>query len=161
MKTEKAIFSAGCFWHIQHDFDIIKGVLKTTVGYIGGNEKKYPNPKYEMLHGDKTGYAEAVEIIFDPKIISYTKLLDNFWKMHNPTLQNKQGPDIGTQYRAEIFYLNKSQKEQAEKSRKEIEKKIAPKKVYTKIEKAGTFFPAEEYHQKYLEKRGMTGCPIN
>ena len=161
MKTEKAIFSAGCFWHVQHNFDMIKGVVKTTAGYIGGNEKKFPNPKYEMLHGDKTGYAEAVEILFDPKIISYKKLLDNFWEMHNPTSQNRQGADVGTQYRAGIFYLNDSQKEQAENSKKQIEKKLAPKKIYTNIEKAGTFFPAEEYHQKYLEKRGLASCPIN
>jgi peptide-methionine (S)-S-oxide reductase len=160
MKTEKVIFSAGCFWHVQQNFDMVKGVLKTTVGYIGGNEKKYPAPKYEMLHGDRTGYAEAIEIEFDPKIISYRKLLDLFWKMHNPMLQNKQGPDVGTQYRAGIFYLNNSQKEQAEESKKQIEKKLAPEKVYTTIEKAKTFFPAEEYHQKYLEKRGKVSCNI-
>ncbi len=160
MKTERAIFSAGCFWHVQNDFDAIKGVIKTTAGYIGGDEKKFPNPKYEMLHGDKTGYAEAVEVVFDSKIVSYKELLDHFWKMHDPTLQNRQGPDIGTQYRAGIFYLDKTQKEQAEESKKQTEKKLAPKKIYTLIEKAGTFFPAEEYHQKYLEKRGMTSCPL-
>jgi peptide-methionine (S)-S-oxide reductase len=160
MKTERAIFSAGCFWHVQHEFDKVKGVLKTTAGYIGGDEKNYPNPKYEMLHGDKTGYAEAVEVIFDPKIVSYKKLLDFFWKMHDPKLQNRQGPDVGTQYRAGIFYVNGTQKKEAEKSKKEIEKKLAPKKVYTSIDKAGTFFRAEEYHQKYVEKGGLDACPI-
>jgi peptide-methionine (S)-S-oxide reductase len=160
MKTERAIFSAGCFWHVQHDFDAIKGVIKTTVGYIGGNEKKFPNPKYEMLQGDKTGYAEAVEILFNSDIISYEKILDVFWKIHDPTLKNRQGPDVGTQYRSGIFYLNEFQKEKAEKSKEEIEKKIS-KKVHTIIEKAGTFFPAEEYHQKYFEKKGINSCPVN
>ena len=160
MKTKKAIFSAGCFWHVQHEFDIIRGVISSKVGYIGGDEKKYPNPKYEMLHRDKTGYAEAVEIEYNPKEVSYKKLLDIFWKIHDPTLNNRQGPDIGTQYKAGIFYLDENQKKEAEESKKEIEKKFAPKKIYTKIEKAETFFDAEEYHQKYLEKRGLVSCPI-
>lgn len=160
IKKEKAIFSAGCFWHVQSEFDKVPGVVSTIVGYIGGDEKNYPNPKYEMLHGDKTGYAEAVEVTFNPKIISYKKLLYIFWKMHNPNYQNRQGPDFGTQYRAGIFYLTDIQKKEAEKSKKKIEKQLAPQKVYTFIEKAGTFFKAEEYHQKYFEKTGQTACPV-
>jgi len=160
MKNEKAIFSAGCFWHVQHEFDKLKGVVSTQVGYIGGDEVKYPNPKYELLHGDKTGYAEAVEVIFNPEVLTYEKLLKFFWQMHDPTLYNKQGLDEGSQYRATIFYLDDLQKEMAESSKKEIEVRIVPKKVYTSIEKAGTFFVAEEYHQKYVEKHGVDACPI-
>lgn len=122
--------------------------------------KNIPNPTYEMLHGDKTGYVEAVEIEFNPKIVSYKELLDKFWQIHNPTLKNRQGPDVGTQYRAAIFYLNDSQKKQAETSKKKIEKKTEGK-IYTTIEKAGTFFRAEDYHQKYLERRGLASCPVS
>ena len=160
MKTETAIFSAGCFWHVQHDLDMIRGVTRTTAGYIGGDEKKYPNPTYEMLHGDKTGYVEAVELEFDPKVISYQELLEKFWKMHNPIFQNKQGPDVGTQYQAGIFCLNELQKKQAEESKKQIEKNLAPAKVYTFIRKAPRFYRAEEYHQKYYEKTGRDTCPV-
>ena len=160
MKTEKAIFAAGCFWHVQYNFDLIKGVIKTTVGYIDGDEKKYPNPNYEMIHKDKTGYVEAVEVIFNPKIVSYEKLLENFWNMHNPTFQNRQGFDFGSQYQAGIFYLNENQKKLAEKSKKEIEKRLFPKKIYTVIKKAGTFFVAEGYHQKYFEKTGVNACSV-
>jgi peptide-methionine (S)-S-oxide reductase len=160
MKTEKAIFSAGCFWHVQHDFDCIKGVVRTTAGYIGGDEKKYPAPKYEMLHSGKTGYAEAVEVIFNPQAVSYRELLDSFWKMHNPATENRQGLDFGAQYRAAVFYLSESQRKLSEESKKRAEEMLAPKKVYTAIEKAGKFFPAEPYHQKYLEKRGESSCKV-
>jgi len=155
---KKAIFAAGCFWHVQFEFDKLKGVNKTTSGYTGGDEKKYPNPTYEIVCTGKTGYAEAVEVVYDDKIVIYEKLLDIFWKNHNPASLNKQGADVGTQYRAVSFYLDDNQKKLAEKSKKEIEKMSAPRKIYTSIEKAKTFYKAEEYHQKYLEKHGAGYC---
>lgn len=145
MKLEKAIFAAGCFWDVQAAFDKIKGVMKTTVGYSGGNFK---NPRYEDVCSNETGHAESILIEFDPKIISYKKLLDIFWKIHDPTQLNRQGPDIGTQYRSSVFYLNEKQKEIALSSIKNQEKLIK-KSIATEIKKAGKFYPAEDYHQKY------------
>lgn len=153
------MFAAGCFWGIEMEFSKIDGVISTKVGYTGGDEKKYPNPTYEEVCSDKTGFAEAVEVIFDKDKVGFSKLLGIFWKIHDPTQKNRQGPDIGTQYRSAIFYTNEGQKKDAEKSKLDIEKKIG-KKVATEIVKAGKFFPAEEYHQRYLEKRGLESCRI-
>lgn len=144
-KLEKATFAAGCFWGIQAAFDKFKGVIKTTVGYTGGH---FNNPSYEDVCSDTTGHAEAIEIEYDPKIISYEKLLEIFWKIHNPTQVNRQGPDIGEQYRSAIFYYNEKQKKLAEKS-KEKESKKYNKPIATEITKASKFYPAENYHQKY------------
>ena len=151
MKThnEKAAFGAGCFWNIEETFVKIKGVVKTRVGYAGGKVK---NPTYENVCSGKTGHVEAVEIIYDSSKISYKKLLDIFWKIHNPTTKNRQGLDIGTQYNSVIFYHNPKQKALAENSKKEIQKKSG-KKIVTKIKKASNFWYAEEYHQKYIEKQ--------
>ena len=155
MKLEKAIFAAGCFWGVQAAFDKIKEVIKTTVGYTGGNFK---NPSYEDVCSNKTGHAEAILIEFNPKIVSYEKLLEIFWKIHNPTTLNKQGHDIGTQYRSAVFYYNKKQKELAVKSRGKESKKYKDK-IVTQIVKASKFYPAENYHQKYYLKHKVV-CNI-
>ena len=156
MKTEKATFAAGCFWGVEAAFRQIKGVISTQVGYTGGNME---NPSYEDVCSDETGHAEAVEVTFDPKKVSYGKLLEVFWNNHNPTQGNRQGPDVGTQYRSAVFYHNVKQKELAEKSMKEEQKKY-DKKITTEIKPAEKFFRAEEYHQQYLEKRGLSTCHI-
>jgi peptide-methionine (S)-S-oxide reductase len=149
MKTEKAIFAAGCFWHPENIFSKTKGVIKTRVGYIGGKTKK---PTYQNVCSGKTGHVEATEVTFYPEEISYEKLLDIFWKIHNPTTKNKQGVDIGTQYNSVIFYANTNQKKIAEESKKEIQKKTN-QKIVTQIKKASAFWEAEEYHQKYFQRQ--------
>ncbi|MFQ3550060.1 MAG: peptide-methionine (S)-S-oxide reductase MsrA [Armatimonadota bacterium] len=155
---EKATFAAGCFWGVEETFRNINGVISTRVGYTGGN---FDNPTYEDVCSGKTNHAEAVEIEFDEHIISYETLLDIFWKMHNPTTLNRQGPDIGTQYRSAIFYHNDHQRETAEISKKALEESnIYSNPIVTKITQAGTFWEAEEYHQKYLMKRGKGSCHI-
>jgi peptide-methionine (S)-S-oxide reductase len=161
-ELEKAVFGAGCFWHVQYSFSKLKGVAKTTAGYMGGDEKNYPNPKYEMLHSDKTGYAETVLVEFDPKKTSYNKLLDVFWEEHDPTTPNRSGPDRGTQYRSIIFYYDESQKKMAEASKKEQQKKYS-NPIVTEIVSARkhTFYKAEEYHQNYFIKTGQRVCPAN
>jgi len=167
MKSEKATFGMGCFWSPQALFDHLPGVEKTEVGYMGGDEKKYPNPTYQQVCSNQTGYAEVVHITFNPKKISYQQLLKVFWENHNPTTMNRQGPDIGTQYRSAVFYHTEEQKELAEKTKAGQQKVwdakkiiLGKKKIVTEIKKTGTFFPAEEYHQKYLEKRGLESCHI-
>ena len=158
MAMQKAMFGAGCFWHVQAEFDKAKGVAKTTCGYSGGHTK---NPTYEDVCTDKTGHAETVLVEFDPKVVSYEKLLDVFFEMHDPTTVNRQGPDVGTQYRSVIFYTSPWQKKVAEKAVAELDKsgKLS-KPIATKIEKAGKFYPAEEYHQKYYVKNGLVSCRI-
>jgi peptide-methionine (S)-S-oxide reductase len=156
---ETATFGAGCFWGVEDIFMKIKGVVETAVGYMGGNEKKYPNPTYRQVCSDRTGYVEVTQIKFNPKKISYEELLKIFWKIHDPTTMNRQGPDFGSQYKSVIFYENKSQKDVAEKSKKEAQKKF-DKKIATEIKKAGTFFRAEEYHQKYILKNGLASCHV-
>ena len=156
MKTEKATFAAGCFWGVEAAFRQIKGVVSTQVGYSGGN---MDNPSYEDVCADETGHAEAVEVTYDPNKVSYEALLDVFWKNHNPTQLNRQGPDVGTQYRSAVFYHNEKQKNAAEKSLKEQQKKYKDK-IVTEIKPASKFYRAEEYHQQYLEKRGLSTCHI-
>lgn len=156
MKTEKATFAAGCFWGVEAAFRQIKGVKSTRVGYVGGQME---NPTYEDVCTDETGHAEAVEVTFDPKKVSYEKLLEVFWNNHNPTQGNRQGPDVGTQYRSAVFYHNPKQKELAEKSLKEQQKKYN-KKITTEIKPATAFYRGEEYHQQYLEKKGLRSCHI-
>jgi len=154
-KNNIAIFAAGCFWHVEEVFSKIPGVIKTEVGYTGGSTE---NPKYEQVSSGKTGHAEAVKIIFDPKKVSYEKLLDVFWRLHNPTTLNRQGFDVGTNYRSAIFYTTNSQKKSAEKSKLSIQKNH-DKPIVTEISKATQFYPAEEYHQKYNLKRSKS-CMI-
>ena len=146
-----AIFAAGCFWGIEKKFDLTKGVTKVEVGYTGG---KTQNPTYEQVCYEETGHAEAVRINFDEKIIIYKELLNIFWSCHNPTTLNKQGPDIGTQYRSAIFYLSEKQKTEAEESKEIMNETIFNNKIVTEITKFDVFYLAEEYHQKYLKKLG-------
>ncbi len=154
---EKATFGAGCFWHVEEAFRHLKGVTSTTVGYMGGTLK---NPTYEDVCTDKTGHAEVLEVTYDPAKISYNDLLSVFWDIHDPTTKNRQGPDVGTQYRSVIFYHTLEQKTVAETSKRNLEQsKKYKKKVMTEITKATTFYPAEEYHQQYLAKHGLAACP--
>jgi len=153
-KLEKATFAAGCFWHVEEDFRTIKGVKETMVGYTGGDMK---DPKYEDVCTDETGHAEAVEVTFDPSVVSYEKLLDVFWSHHDPTTRNRQGFDVGTQYRSAIFYHSEEQQKIAQASKKSTQKKFKSP-IVTEIIKAGPFYKAEEYHQKYLMKRGLKTC---
>ena len=160
-KKEIATFGAGCFWGVELGFSKLSGVLSTKVGYMGGDENKYPNPTYEQVCTDKTMYAEVLKVEFDPEKISYNKLLDFFWENHNPTTFNQQGPDFGTQYISVIFYYNDKQRKESEFSLKERQKKLGKeRKIVTEIVKASTFYPAEEYHQKYLEKNRKESCHI-
>ena len=155
-KLEFATFGAGCFWQVEEDFHHTKGVKKTTVGYMGGSLE---NPTYEDVCTDRTNHAEVVQIEYDPKEVSYEELLKLFWRSHNPTQLNRQGPDIGTQYRSVIFYHTPEQKQLAEKSKKEQENNgIYQSPIVTQLVLAGKFWRAEEYHQKYLHKRGLTSC---
>lgn len=151
--TQKATFAAGCFWGVQAAFSELKGVVATRVGYTGGH---FENPTYEDVCSDQTGHAEAVEITYDPAEISYEKLLDVFWSIHDPTTPNRQGSDIGSQYRSVIFYHNPEQKEQAQRTKDELNESGKFKKpVVTEIVAAGNFYPAEEYHQNYFRKHGI------
>lgn len=148
--TEAATFAAGCFWGTEEFFRKIPGVLKTQVGYTGGTTQ---NPKYEDMHDGHTGHAESVEIIFDPKKVAYEVLLDKFFKMHDPTTLNRQGNDVGTQYRSAIFYHTEKQKKEAIAFKEKVEKSKAWKSsITTEISEAKKFWPAEDYHQKYLVK---------
>jgi len=150
---QKATFAGGCFWGVEAIFAEQKGVISTRVGYTGGDFK---NPTYEDVCSDKTGHAEAVEIIYDPAEISYEKLLDVFWSIHNPTTPNRQGPDIGSQYRSAIFYHTPEQKDQAAHSKERLEKSGKFKRaIVTEIVAAKEFYPAEEYHQQYFKKQGV------
>ena len=157
-KTEKATFGAGCFWGVEAKFRSIKGVVDTKVGYMGGKKE---NPTYEDVCRDDTGHAEVCQVEFDPKKVSYEDLLKTFWNLHDPTQLNRQGPDVGAQYRSAVFYNSDAQKKSAEKLKLELEKFRQLKgKIMTEIVPAGKFYMAEEYHQKYLEKRGMATCHI-
>lgn len=151
---KKATLGAGCFWHVEEAFRNVKGVIKTTVGYMGGSLK---NPSYEDVCTDKTGHVEVCQIEFDQTIISYKKLLDLFWEIHDPTQMNRQGLDIGTQYRSIIFFHDEQQHKIALES-KDKEQKKQKKEIVTKIVPAEKFYEAEEYHQKYLLKRGRNTC---
>jgi len=148
--TEKAVFAAGCFWGVEDKFKRIRGVLRTRVGYTGGRTK---DPTYQKVCSDTTGHAESVEVIFDPKKVSYAELLDTFFRFHDPTQVNRQGPDIGTQYRSAVFYLNEAQKEAALKAVEALNKSgHHDRPVATQVLPASEFYQAEEYHQKYYEK---------
>lgn len=149
-ESQKATFAAGCFWGIEEAFRKTKGVILTFVGYTGGNTI---NPTYEEVCTDKTGHTEAVEIVFDPGIISYEELLEVFWNIHDPTTLNRQGPDIGTQYRSAIFYHTSEQEKIAKASKEKLEESRKYKdKIVTEITQTKEFYKAEEYHQRYHEK---------
>jgi len=153
MKMEKATFGAGWLWGVEAAFRRISGVLSTSAGYMGGTLE---NPTYKDVCTDKTGHAEVVEVIFDPSLVSYDQLLTRFWEIHDPTTLNRQGPDIGTQYRSVIFCYNAEQESAARVSKEYLQKTGRYKRnIVTEITRASTFYRAEEYHQQYLEKQGF------
>ena len=153
---ETATFAAGCFWGVEATFRQIEGVKATTAGYSGGSLE---NPTYEDVCTDKTGHAEAVQIEYDPARVSYERLLDAFWNSHDPTTRNRQGPDVGTQYRSVIFYHSPAQQAAAAASREKLAKSGKHQRpIVTEILPAAKFWRAEDYHQQYLEKRGLSSC---
>jgi len=152
-QTEKAIFAAGCFWCTEEALEKVPGVISAVSGYTGGTVK---NPTYEQVSSGRTGHAEAVEVTFDPKKVSYEQLLDVFWVNHDPTVTNRQFCDSGTQYRPAIFYLSDEQKRLADASKAKWEKmKPFKQPILTEITKAGPFYPAEDYHQDYYKKNPL------
>ena len=152
----KATFGAGCFWGVEEAFRQTPGVTSTAVGYAGGTLN---NPTYEQVCSGRTGHAEVVQVEFDPEQVSYEQLLQVFWENHNPTQLNRQGPDIGTQYRSAIFYHSPEHKAVAEQSKQQLEASGQfNRPIVTQIEAASTFYRAEEYHQQYLAKRGARSC---
>ena len=157
-KLQLATFGAGCFWGVEETFRTLRGVKSTIVGYMGGTLK---TPTYEDVCTDKTGHAEVVQIEFDTSQISYEELLNVFWNNHNPTTPNRQGPDVGTQYRSVIFFHAKEQKKIAKRSKENLEKSGKyENKIVTEIIPASIFYKAEDYHQKYLMKKGLNSCHI-
>jgi peptide-methionine (S)-S-oxide reductase len=152
--TQKATFAAGCFWGVEAEFRKLQGVTGTTVGYTGGS---VPEPTYEQVCTDRTGHAEAVLVEYDPATVSYEDLLEVFWNSHDPTQVNRQGPDVGSQYRSAIFFHAPEQELAALESRaREQSRRAGP--IATEITPAPDFYPAEEYHQRYLERRGLAAC---
>ncbi len=147
-----ATFAGGCFWCVEADFDKVEGVISTTSGYIGG---KVANPTYNQVVTGTTGHTEAVEIVFDPSKVTYQKLLDVFWRNHDPLAKDRQFCDSGEQYRAGVFYRDDEQKRLAEETKKAVQMKFAPRVVHTEVTKATTFYKAEDYHQDYYEKNPM------
>ena len=154
---EKITLAAGCFWGVEAAFRQTPGVLETAVGYSGGHSH---NPTYEDVCTGRTGHAEAVQVAFDPHKVSHAQLLNIFWQCHDPTQVNRQGPDVGTQYRSVIFYHSPQQAEAAHAAKAQLQNnKRYSQPIATDILPASTFYNAEEYHQQYLEKRGMAQCP--
>jgi peptide-methionine (S)-S-oxide reductase len=156
MTTEIATFGAGCFWGVEAKFSQVPGVIEAVSGYSGGHTE---NPSYNEVCTDETGHAEVVQVTYDPAKVSFEKLLDVFWAMHDPTQVNRQGPDFGSQYRTAIFFSTPEQEAIARKSKAALDASGKYKRpIATEITAAGPFYRAEEYHQKYLEKRGATSC---
>ena len=157
-RTETATFAAGCFWGVEAAFRQVDGVLETAVGYEGGS---VANPTYRDVCTDETGHAEVVQATFDPARVSYDRLLDVFWESHDPTQRNRQGPDVGTQYRSAIFFHSDAQRDAAAASKERLAASGRFRKpIVTEIVPASTFWRAEDYHQQYLEKRGLATCKI-
>ncbi len=155
---KKATFGAGCFWGVEEAFRVLPGVIETKVGYAGGHLQ---NPTYKDVCGDLTGHAEVVEVEFDADQIPYEALVEMFFKLHDPTQVNRQGPDVGTQYRSVVFYHDEQQKAVAEQIKASLDQSGRFKKpIATSIEPAPDFWPAEDYHQKYLAKRGLSSCHL-
>jgi peptide-methionine (S)-S-oxide reductase len=153
---EKATFGAGCFWGVEAAFRQVDGVTDVVVGYSGG---ALDNPTYQDVCTNRTGHAEAVEVTFDPSRVSYEQLLDVFWKIHNPTTLNRQGPDVGAQYRSAIFFHSPQQEAAAQASKQKHQAHL-DRPIVTEITAASKFHRAEEYHQRYFEKRGLASCHI-
>ena len=156
MPNETATFAAGCFWGVEAAFRALPGVTRTTVGYTGG---KVERPSYERVCRGRTGHAEAVQVEYDPDRISHEQLLDTFWESHNPTTRDRQGWDIGSQYRSAIFTHAEAQHDAAVASRDERQRNLK-RRIVTEIVPAAGFWPAEDYHQQYLEKRGQASCAV-
>jgi len=157
-QTEKATFGAGCFWGVESAFRELPGVVSATVGYSGGHA---PNPSYPGVCTGRTGHAEVVELEYDPAVASYDQLLDLFWRIHDPTQLNRQGPDFGTQYRSVIFFHSPQQEAAARNSLARLESSGRFKrKIVTQILPASEFWKAEEYHQRYFEKHGLKSCQL-
>ena len=155
---QKATFGAGCFWGVEATFRQVPGVKETAVGYLGGT---LANPTYQEVCTDRTGHAEVVQVEYDPSEVSYDQLLQVFWENHNPTTLNRQGPDVGTQYRSAIFFHTPEQERLAGESRKNLEQSGRWKRpIVTEITPASAFYRAEEYHQQYLQKRGLGSCHV-
>ena len=165
--TETAIFAAGCFWGVEAEFRTLEGVTATRVGYTGGHRN---HPTYRQVCGHRTGHAEAVEVTFDPARVGYDELLERFWAMHDPTTRNRQGVDLGSQYRSAIFFSSPEQEAAATRSRDAEQAKLEDnggrgllgrrRRIVTEIVPATTFWEAEDYHQRYLEKRGQATCTV-
>jgi peptide-methionine (S)-S-oxide reductase len=153
---EKATFAAGCFWGVESAFRQVPGVTGAPCGYTGGTTE---NPSYRDVCTGRTGHAEAVEVAFDPAKVTYDQLLDAFWSMHDPTTPNRQGPDVGTQYRSAIFFHSPAQEAAARASKEKAQSRFR-RPIVTEITPASTFYRAEEYHQRYFEKNGMASCHI-
>lgn len=153
-KNRRASFAAGCFWGVEEAFRNLNGVISTTVGYMGGD---FENPTYEDVCRGGTGHAETVEVVYDPSIISYNELLAVFWNNHDPTTPDRQGPDVGSQYRSVIFYYDDEEKKLALAFKEEVQKRFS-RDIVTEIVPATTFYRAEDYHQQYLAKRGRKSC---
>lgn len=159
METEKATFGAGCFWGVEAAFRQLPGVVDTSVGYLGGT---LLNPSYRDVCTGKTGHAEVVQVTYDPQRTSYEQLLSLFWELHDPTTLNRQGPDVGTQYRSAVFYHSPQQAALANESKAQLEQaKRFRRPIVTEIAPASVFYPAEDYHQRYLEKQGVTSCHVS
>ncbi len=159
MSTKTATFGAGCFWGVEADFRRLDGVVDTAVGYMGGT---VDNPTYEQVCHRGSGHAEVVQVEYDPSKVSYSDLLGTFWSSHDPTQLNRQGPDVGTQYRSVIFFHDSEQKSKANTSKAELESSgRLSSRVATQIVPAETFWRAEEYHQQYFEKKGLASCRID
>jgi peptide-methionine (S)-S-oxide reductase len=150
MRTETATFGAGCFWGVEYVFERVPGVLVTEVGYAGGHTD---NPSYRDVCSHTTGHAEVLRVEFDPALVSYDQLLEVFWAMHDPTQVNRQGPDVGDQYRSVIFTYSEDQRRAAEASREKAQERFS-RPIATEIAPAGPFYPAEDYHQRYYDKTG-------
>jgi peptide methionine sulfoxide reductase msrA/msrB len=155
-ETRRAAFAAGCFWGVEETFRTIRGVVNTTVGYMGGGTE---NPTYDQVCTNRTGHAETVLVEYDPSIVSFRQLLAVFWKIHDPTTLNRQGPDVGTQYRSAVFYFDEEQKADALATLEEAQKDHS-RKIVTEIVPAPAFWEAEDYHQRYYQKRGIKGCAV-
>lgn len=157
-ENKKAVFAAGCFWGVESTFQQMEGVKSTTVGYIGGKVK---NPSYELVCTGLTGHAEAVEVEYNPNVVSFEKLLDTFFELHDPTTLNRQGPDIGTQYRSAAYFSNDDEKQIIETKINMLnESGKFNSRIVTEIEEITDFYDAEDYHQDYYKKRGIDGCAI-
>jgi|ERR1700733_2287781 peptide-methionine (S)-S-oxide reductase len=155
---ETALFAAGCFWGVEDAFRQVKGVISATVGYSGGS---LPNPTYQQVCSGTTGHAEVCQVEFDPSVVSYNELLSVFWSIHDPTTVNRQGPDVGHQYRSAIFFYTPEQEAAARASKERLDKSGTLRRpVVTEITPASKFYPAEDYHQRYFEKHGMSHCNI-